>query len=414
MKRTLLLIVILALLPFAAGQASYAIVNNSTSGQTAHDSLTIPFFLLDSAGNQVAIADGDSVHLIVWYPGGAVAFQDSGAYNDADITTQTRHGMSWYSWQAQVSDLDGTPTEGTYSYTFSVHDKTSAALWTTFTGSFQLYETADFDVALDEIAAALDTLQNQDDWIAATAELTKAIDSINAVLDTLQLYDGRYALAAELVKAIDSINGIMDTLQLQDDWVAIEATAAKALDSLADILDSLETQSTWIAHQTTVDSLYDSLLIVLDSLEALEAWVAQQTEVANIDGWDPSTGQVKADMTAISGDTEAADSLEEACDGYDDAGLSLFERIVAALDSLNNHDDWVAQQSILSGLSKFFGACDGCYQRLYPEGGTENKDSVIIIDPSLGNDSLVGKVVFYHGTTPSVYDSSYFYIDEPW
>lgn len=65
-------------------------------------------------------------------------------------------------------------------------------------------------------------------------------------------------------------------------------------------------------------------------------------------------------------------------------------------------------------LAMFFGACDGCYQRLYPEGGTANKDSAIIIDPSLGNDSLVGKVVFYHGTTPSVYDSAYFYYDEPW
>lgn len=265
MKRILLLAIALTLLALTAGQADYAIVNNSTSSQTAHDSLSIPFFLLDSAGNQVAIADGDSVHLIVWYPGGAVAFQDSGAYNDADITVQTRHGISWYSWQAQVSDLDGTPTEGTYKYHLSIHDKTSAALWTTFTGSFQLYATADFDVTMDEIAATLDTLQNQDDWMA---------------------------------------------------------------------------------HQSTSDSLYDSLLIVLDSLEALEAWIAHQTE--------------------------------------------------------------------LDGLIMFFGACDGCYQILYPRSGTANKDSVIIIDPSLGNDSLVGKVVFYHGTTPSVYDSSYFYIDEPW
>jgi len=142
--------------------------------------------------------------------------------------------------------------------------------------------------------------------------------------------------------------------------------------------------------------------------------LALQTEVVNIDGWNPATDQVTADMTSISGDADAADSLEEACDGYDDAGLSLFERIVALLDSLDNHDNWVAQQAVLNGLSKYFGACDGCYQILYPRSGTVNKDSVIIIDPSLGNDSLVGKIIFYHGTTPSVYDSSYYYIDEPW
>ena len=64
-------------------------------------------------------------------------------------------------------------------------------------------------------------------------------------------------------------------------------------------------------------------------------------------------------------------------------------------------------------IAVFMGACDSCYQRLYPEGGTSNKDSIIIIDPSLGNDSLVAKVVFKHGTTPSVYDTSYFYI-APW
>lgn len=66
-----------------------------------------------------------------------------------------------------------------------------------------------------------------------------------------------------------------------------------------------------------------------------------------------------------------------------------------------------------SALISYMGACDSCYQRLYPEGGTSNKDSVVIIDPSLGADSLVAKIIFKHGTTPSVYDTSYFYI-APW
>ena len=72
------------------------------------------------------------------------------------------------------------------------------------------------------------------------------------------------------------------------------------------------------------------------------------------------------------------------------------------------------QTDMLDAVAVFLGACDGCYMRMYPEGGTANKDSVVIIDPSMGADSLRGKVVWYHGTTPSVYDSSYYYYDEPW
>ena len=61
----------------------------------------------------------------------------------------------------------------------------------------------------------------------------------------------------------------------------------------------------------------------------------------------------------------------------------------------------------------FWGACDSCYQRMYPEGGTANKDSVIIIDPSQGADSLVAKIEYIHGVTASVVDTAYFFL-APW
>ena len=65
-------------------------------------------------------------------------------------------------------------------------------------------------------------------------------------------------------------------------------------------------------------------------------------------------------------------------------------------------------------LAYYWGACDGCYYRLYPEGGLADKDSAIIIDPSQGADSLVGKVVYLHGTDVEIVDTVYFYRDEPW
>ncbi len=86
---------------------------------------------------------------------------------------------------------------------------------------------------------------------------------------------------------------------------------------------------------------------------------------------------------------------------------AINDTLLILQDSIESQDD------VLNAITAYMGACDGCYQRLYPEGGISSKDSIVIIDPSLGNDSLVAKVVFKHGTTPSVYDTSYFYV-APW
>jgi len=71
-------------------------------------------------------------------------------------------------------------------------------------------------------------------------------------------------------------------------------------------------------------------------------------------------------------------------------------------------------KAMASNLVAFFGACDDCYYRLFPAGGAANKDSMIVIDPSQsGADTLLGKIVWKHGTVPAVYDSAYFY-RKPW
>ena len=129
--------------------------------------------------------------------------------------------------------------------------------------------------------------------------------------------------------------------------------------------------------------------------------------------YDSTAGAARADcahydttFTGLSNDTGYIFTLK-LWDGSDSASSWVFywPILTTAIADI---------QAELDGLVMYFGACDGCYQILYPRSGTANKDSVIIIDPSLGNDSLVGKIVFYHGTTPSVYDSSYFFKDEPW
>jgi|GEM_PF-4157229 len=70
---------------------------------------------------------------------------------------------------------------------------------------------------------------------------------------------------------------------------------------------------------------------------------------------------------------------------------------------------------VLSGnLAHFFGACDLCYERHFPEDGTANKDSSYLINPGLaGSDTLVAKVEFRHSNVEDVADSSYYYLN-PW
>lgn len=65
-------------------------------------------------------------------------------------------------------------------------------------------------------------------------------------------------------------------------------------------------------------------------------------------------------------------------------------------------------------LVYFWGACDSCYARYFPEDGTANKDSAYLINPKLTeSDTLTAKVVFRHSNVSSVADSSYFYLN-PW
>lgn len=155
MKRILLILVILGLLPLSPRAAVF---NNS--GTTGADSLAIPFIVFDSSGSQTVLSSGDSLFLVVFYPNGSKAFEDSAAYNDNNIVAHNRHGLSWYCYREAIANLDGSGMNGVYAYTFTVKDLTAADLTSSFTGNFQLYQTYDYNLALDRISEILDTLQD--------------------------------------------------------------------------------------------------------------------------------------------------------------------------------------------------------------------------------------------------------------
>jgi len=172
-----IIFVLVGLLPVGA-QA--VVVNNS--GSTGADSISFPFWVIDSV-NLAPLASGDSVFLRVWYPSGALAFEDSLAYNGAKITAETQHGISTYTWKEAVATIDGTPRDGVYSWTLLVHDKTSADLWTPHKGHFQLYQAHDYNVwatrLIDSLQAALDSAQ------ASMARLINTQDTVQGTKDLL-------------------------------------------------------------------------------------------------------------------------------------------------------------------------------------------------------------------------------------
>jgi len=282
MKKLLILLAVLILLPIGVRAV---VVNNS--GSLGADSISFPFYVLDSAGNMIATASGDSVFLRVWYPSGALAFEDSLAYDGAKITAETQHGVTTYSWKEEVAAIDGTPRDGVYAWQILVHDLTSAALWTPHSGHFQLYQTYDYDTwadrLIDSLQAALDstqaimtdltivkdTTQGSKDLLDAgltvsltTAERAAIEDSIYAQRADYKSDVSALATAASLVNAIDSINAILDSVQLYLD---------ESISGIDDNPWDAGTRTLTTADWTTDSDLtpiIDSLYAVLDSVQA--------------------------------------------------------------------------------------------------------------------------------------------------
>jgi len=166
------------------------------TGGTARDSLSIPFTPLDSIGNPVDLASGDSVYLAVFYPGGAVAYRDSMAHDNSRIKNcgwEDFDGGAAYVLTERVSVLDGgNPVGGVYSYVLTVDDNSAADLITSTAGFFQVVGSP-FESLLDSAAWA-----------------RKAVDSTNIVLD--------------------SLSKIIDSLESQSQWVLQPITSGRKLD----------------------------------------------------------------------------------------------------------------------------------------------------------------------------------------
>lgn len=94
----------------------------------------------------------------------------------------------------------------------------------------------------------------------------------------------------------------------------------------------------------------------------------------------------------------------------------------AEIDVVTESDYYRAQKMVsqslydvkneLSDLRRFFGACDSCYMRYFPDDGSPNKDSVMVIDRSReGADTILAVLKINHKQSASdnIMDTSYYY-----
>ena len=149
-----------------------------------------------------AYGEPDSVRIIV-YRNGAEVFDDW--FNSADDQAASLNGMLVFTDQFQ--DIDGAGGTGHYEVCAGAYDDDST-LYTWYARDVQIGLLDTTNAIIGEARDILDTLQNQDDWIAKEA-------TVQIIDDSLDAWDDDIA----------EIKPILDTLQNQDDWIAQQATA---------------------------------------------------------------------------------------------------------------------------------------------------------------------------------------------
>ena len=202
---------------FSSTCYSYGIVTNTAT----RDSLSIPFYILDSLGRPVDDATGDSVFITIISPGGAEVYQDSMLFTDGRIieTAIEDYGNA-YVLMDRVSDLDGSSTaDGVFTYLLLVHDQ-SLGLQTPYCGQFQIINTT-LESALDSIGLtynAVDAVRDSVQYcITATGFATSgALSTVDGIVDNILLYtdgDGSDGIDADINTISTAITAMRDSLQ---------------------------------------------------------------------------------------------------------------------------------------------------------------------------------------------------------
>jgi len=368
--RPILFGILLLLAAWTIRSEGAGIYNNS--GTSGGDSISVGFYALDSTGNVVAMASGDSVFFYTFFPDGSIASEDSAAHNGAKITAKTRHGFTIYSWKDAVADIDGgTATEGVYSYLLIVKDNTGAALETAHRGSFQVYAGADFDAVLDTTRLSYDSL------LVILDSLNAVIDSLNNSATVAEIMDSILGIAVAdttdgsvtpriLSQLIDQLDAVLDTLQDGPNGPDVNATATISNADMAAIADSVHQADTLghnniagsfgqvlsdpnyiqgpgntLSAKEVADTLFERL--VSDTIQGTYlSQIARQLQAVldSLDLYDPRWDSLLAALA----DLNINDKV------WLDGTPTVRAEISDILDSMEQQDNWVAKEATVNGI----------------------------------------------------------------
>ncbi len=204
-------------------QTAIAGYTGVVSRSATRDTVPLVFAFLDSVGNNVAGAVGDSIYLIVADPGGDEVYRDSTLFAGVGgLIPEDQPGV--YVWSRQISVIDGTSTdEGIFSYTILAVD-ISLALRTTHIGYFQIVNNT-LDETLDSLLLAIrDGASGKNNFKATGFATTGDIATLS--LDHV-------ALALQHDSIIDTTNAIIDIVNALP---GIDTLSTVEKDALVDLI----------------------------------------------------------------------------------------------------------------------------------------------------------------------------------
>ncbi len=350
----------------------------------------------------------DTVYLKWWYDG------DS---SDTHVLTTPLGGtVSTYQFDSTVAEA------GDYRISMQFVDNSASVRWTyifMFTAFDTLADTNQFTV--EDIGDTVRAILNDSIPALLDSLLLKARHAqVDSLKDTVEDMSSRLlATGFAIHSQVDSLKDTTEDMSTR--LLATGFSTHSQVDSLKDTVEDMSSRllATGFATHSQVDSLKDTVEDMSTRLLATGFSTFDHTtdKVTLVDS--SADGIHDAEIAALDG-LDSANVIHQKLffQGLSDSSGAGFEAVIG--DSLYSErmDSLVSLLIDVKGrvldLVYYWGACDDCYYRLFPEGGSANKDSAIIIDPSLGADSLVGKVLWLHGTAPTIVDTAFFYRDDPW
>jgi hypothetical protein len=265
---------VIMLIPGVAG--AFGIVG---TGNSSEDSLAVSVHLTDSLGNPSG-THADSFFVSVIGPSGDSIVTIAGIASTSGLhidSLQTALAGWRYVFAEAINTVDGAGRPGVYEIIFCAKDNVPDYVDCART-SFQVVDDnlntqlAAVTTILDSILAALDTLQNQDNWVAQEATATTQYSSVMSgivaardtahlahedaedVHDTVNLYDTR--LDSILTALADGhVTKLKDSLALQGAASGADSGLMQRISNRQ--LDSLQQAAITDLSDDAIDAIWD-------------------------------------------------------------------------------------------------------------------------------------------------------------